>query len=151
MKLSDLKSNLSGLSALNFLNLNGAPVAPHFHITEAGLTTKHFIDCGGTIRKENMINFQLYLANDTEHRLSPAKLLGIIRKSEQVLPLEDHEVEVEYMTDTIGRYGIEFNGKEFVLISKKTDCLAKDNCGISTEKPELTIIGEKKASCCSPG
>jgi hypothetical protein len=153
MKLSELKNKLNVLDTLDFILADGKPVAPHFHVTEAGLTTKHFIDCGGTIRKENKINFQLYLANDTEHRLSPEKLLAIIHKSEKVLPLEDHEVEVEYMTGTIGRYGIDFTGKGFMLTNQKTDCLAKDNCGIPEEKSKLNLseLTTGSKACCSPG
>jgi hypothetical protein len=153
MKLSDFKKNLAGKESLEFIRPDGRPVAAHFHITEAGLTTKHFIDCGGTIRKESVVNFQLYLADDIHHRLSASKLEGIIRKSESVLPLEDHEIEVEYMTDTIGRYGLECNEGKFLLTAKKTDCLAKDNCGITPEKTKLSLslIGEEPAACCSPG
>ncbi|MFL5763021.1 MAG: DUF6428 family protein [Bacteroidia bacterium] len=153
MKLSDFKDSLRDMSQLQFMQVNGKPVDAHFHITEAGLTTKHFIDCGGTVRKESKINFQLYLAQDLEHRLSPEKLLGIIRKSEKVLSLEDHEIEVEYTTDTIGRYGIEFNGYGFQLLPLRSDCLAKDNCGISSEKEKVSLseLGTKSSACCAPG
>jgi len=71
---------------------------------------------------------------DFDHRLSASKLLKIIALSEKILNLGDYEVEVEYQTNTIGRYGLGFNGTSFILINKQTDCLAKNNCGVPEEK-----------------
>jgi hypothetical protein len=34
---------------------------------------KNFIDCGGKVRNETVVNFQLWNANDFEHRLKPKK------------------------------------------------------------------------------
>ncbi|HEX8516570.1 MAG TPA: DUF6428 family protein [Bacteroidia bacterium] len=152
MKLSEFKKELAGLSNVNFIQPDGMPVPVHFHITEMGLTTKNFIDCGGTVREEKVVNFQLWEANDTDHRLTPGKLSGIISLSEKVLGIEDQEVEVEYQTNTIGRYGVEFKDGSFVLLAKKTDCLASDNCGTPKEKLKLSLAeaGDKN-SCCSPG
>ena len=150
MKLSDFKKDLSTLDALTFIQPNGKIVPTHFHITEAGLTTKHFIDCGGTVRKEEVVNFQLWEANDFDHRLSASKLLSIIALSEKALELGDSEIEVEYQTETIGRYGVEFDGQNFLLTAKKTDCLAKENCGVPKEKQKLNLsdLQEKESSCC---
>ena len=71
--------------------------------------------------------------------------MGIIQLSERTLGLEDHEIEVEYQGVTIGKYGIAYNGGNFLLTSTLTDCLAKDNCGI----PEEEII--VKENTCTPG
>ncbi len=54
---------------MNFQLENGTFVPEHFHVTEVGVVTKHFIDCGGTMRNEKVANFQLWDANDFEHRL----------------------------------------------------------------------------------
>lgn len=153
MKLSEFKKQLGSISELNFLLPNGSSVPEHFHVTEVGQVTKHFIDCGGTVRNEKVVNFQLWEANDFDHRLAPQKLTDIIALSEKVLGVEDTEIEVEYQSDTIGKYGIEFNGKQFVLTSKLTACLASDKCGIPTEKlkvslPELQNITKNS---CTPG
>lgn len=135
MKLSEVKSVLPDLLAIEFEFEDGTLVPEHFHVTEVGVVSKHFIDCGGTVRQEAAVNFQLWEANDFDHRLKPIKLLNIINLSEQKLALEtDWEVEVEYQGQTIERYSLTFNGKSFVLVSKKTNCLAPDKCGIPTEK-----------------
>src|SRR5690554_5229979 len=120
MKLSDIKSILPGLDNVEFQLENGAFVPEHFHVTEIGMVTKRFIDCGGTIRDEKTVNFQLWNANDYEHRLKPSKLLNIINLSEEKLGIENAEIEVEYQGETIGKYGLDFNGNHFILTSKTT-------------------------------
>ena len=130
MKLSEVKNILSTLDNVEFELENGKFVPEHFHVTEVGVVTKHFIDCGGTVRDEKAVNFQLWDADDIEHRLKPGKLLNIIRLSEEKLGMGDFQIEVEYQNDTIGKYDLGFNGKNFVLKNKTTDCLAKDACGI---------------------
>lgn len=153
MKLSEIKNELKSLSTIAFQLPNGDLVPSHFHVTEVGKVTKHFIDCGGTVRNEAVANFQLWEANDYDHRLHPEKLVHIIELSEQLLDLSDLEIEVEYqMKDTIGKYSLDFDGTNFLLTSKQTDCLAKDNCGIPVEKIK-TKIGEwkqKETACCTP-
>ena len=153
MKLSEIKSELKKLSAIAFQLPNGELVPNHFHVTEVGKVSKHFIDCGGTVRTEEVVNFQLWEANDYDHRLHPEKLLHIIELSEKTLGLPEAEIEVEYqMATTIGKFNLDFDGTNFLLTTKLTDCLAKDKCGIPQEKPKVKI-GEwkpKETSCCSP-
>jgi hypothetical protein len=152
MRLSQVKTILKSVEAVNFILTDGTLVPEHFHVTEVGLITKNFIDCGGTVRKETVVNFQLWDANDFEHRLKPQKLLNIIELSEKVLGIEDFEIEVEYQAQTIGKYDLDFNGNDFVLLDKKTACLAQDQCGIPSEKPKVRLSEmNKEASCCTPG
>ena len=148
MKLSTIKNLLPTLEHVTFELENGNFVPEHFHLTEVGVITKHFIDCGGTIRNEKVANFQLWNANDTDHRLKPSKLLGIINLSERKLGMEDLEIEVEYQGTTIEKYDLDYNDKNFILLSKNTNCLAQDKCGIPEEKLVNVI---EKTSCCTPG
>lgn len=150
MILSDVKNKLNELETIAFQLPNGELVPNHFHVTEVGKITKHFIDCGGTIRNEEVINFQLWNANDYDHRLHPEKLIHIIELSEKVLGLENVEIEVEYQGDTIQKFGLDFNGKHFLLTSKQTDCLAKDACGIPEEKSKVKLSDISNEPCCSP-
>lgn len=151
MKLSEAKLVLEKLETIGFKLPNGELVPNHFHVTEVGKITKHFIDCGGTVRNEEVVNFQLWNANDYDHRLHPEKLLNIIELSEKVLKIEDLEIEVEYQADTIGKFGLEFDGENFLLTSKQTDCLAKENCGIPAEKPKLQFSEIQAENSCEPG
>ena len=153
MKLSEIKKYLSSAETVNFQLPDGSFVPEHFHVTEVGIVDKHFIDCGGTERREKVANFQLWNANDTEHRLKPQKLINIIALSERILGMEDYDIEVEYQSDTIGKYNLDYNGKDFLLVPKQTDCLAKENCGIPENKQKLNLMeaGEIKQNACSPG
>ncbi|HYK76872.1 MAG TPA: DUF6428 family protein [Daejeonella sp.] len=147
MKLSDIKGILPNLENVEFQLENGTFVPEYFHVTEIGLVQKHFIDCGGTIRNEKTVNFQLWNADDYEHRLKPMKLLHTIQLSEEKLGIGDYEIEVEYQSDTIGKYALDFNGKNFVLKNKTTACLAQEACGIPQQKPKVNL---GQISTCSP-
>jgi len=151
MKLSEIKGILPTLDNVEFQLENGTFVPEHFHVTEVGQITKNFIDCGGVIRTEKVINFQLWDANDFEHRLKPTKLLNIIKLSEEKLGMEDAEIEVEYQSNTIGKYDLEFIGKTFVLKNKTTACLAEDACGIPSEKQNLIELNVNQTNTCTPG
>ena len=152
MKLSEIKRELSTLENVAFVLPNGSYVPEHFHVTEVGLVTKNFIDCGGKVRKETVVNFQLWDANDFDHRLKPNKLLSIIALSEKILGIEDYEIEVEYQTETIGKYSLGFNGQDLMLINKQTACLAEDLCGIPASKPKVKFSEMKNnATTCTPG
>lgn len=148
MTLSEIKTTLQSCENVSFKLPNGDLVPEHFHVTEVGLITRNFIDCGGTVRKETVVNFQLWDANDFEHRLKPAKLLNIIALSEKVLGIEDHAVEVEYQENTIGKFDLGFDGVHFVLLNKKTACLAEDQCGIPAEKQKKPLAAVTNS--CTP-
>lgn len=154
MKLAEIKSILPNLDAVIFELPNKSFVPVHFHITEVGIITKNFIDCGGTVREEKVVNFQLWEAGDYDHRLAPTKLLNIIELSEKVLHIDDSlEIEVEYQSETIGKFGLNYNGVNFQLTNKETACLAQDSCGIPAEKQKIKLseIGGDKGVCCTPG
>ena len=152
MKLSEVKQILGSVETVSFQLEDGSFVPEHFHVTEVGVITKHFIDCGGTVRNEKVANFQLWDANDFEHRLKPQKLQSIIGLSEKVLGMEDLDIEVEYQSKTIGKYDLGFDGTHFILQSKQTACLAQDQCGVPPQKAKLSLseIGTAAASC-APG
>ncbi len=151
MKLSEIKNILQTAETVNFELDNGAKVPEHFHVTEVGVVTKNFIDCGGTVRKEKVANFQLWDAHDFDHRLKPQKLLAIIALSEKTLGMEDLDIEVEYQNETIGKYDLSFNGNNFVLLAKTTNCLAPDKCGIPQEKLRINLQELKSSNACTPG
>lgn len=152
MKLSEIKNILNTATAVNFVLPNGKMVPQHFHITEVGQITKNFIDCGGTVRNEKTVNFQLWEAGDFDHRLAPQKLLKIITLSEKELGIVDSEIEVEYQGDTIGKYNLEYNGKDFLLLATTTNCLASDKCGIPEEKQKIKLSEiPTQATPCKPG
>jgi len=150
MKLSEIKKQLKTMEKITFQLPNGALVPHHFHVTEVGRITKKFIDCGGVLREEEKVNFQLWSADDYDHRLHPEKLLHIITLAEKILEIDDLSIEVEYQSDTIGKFGLDFDGNHFLLTNKQTDCLAKDACGIPEKKPKLSLASLQNKTACTP-
>jgi hypothetical protein len=73
MKISELKARLNDVDTLVFELPNGTTVPAHFHVTEVGLVTKHFIDCGGTVRIELIATQTNCLAQD-KCGIPPTKL-----------------------------------------------------------------------------
>jgi len=151
MKLSQFKSIVSNSEHLSFETEDGIKIPTHFHITEIGISSKHFIDCGGKERKESKVTFQLWSADDLDHRLAPTKLIEIISIGENKLHMEDLEIEIEYQSNTVGKYGLEHKDNTFVLTNTHTDCLAKENCGIPLPKKKLSLAELTQASnSCTP-
>ena len=154
MTLSEIKKHLKNLDTIAFILPDGSLVPNHFHVTEVGKTTKHFIDCGGTVRQEKKVNFQLWNANDYDHRLHPEKLIHIIELSEDIFNLKDLEIEVEYQGEqSIQKFGLDYQNGQFLLTSTQTNCLAKDKCGIPEKqlpKQKVKLEDLNNEPCCSP-
>lgn len=94
----------------------------------------------------------MWFDEDTNHRLAPQKLLDIIELAEDKLQLQDAPIEVEYQSNTIGKYGLDFSENRLVLTNKMTACLAMDKCGIPTKKPKLNLADLTISSnSCTPG
>lgn len=148
MKIAEMKHILPKLAAVHFRLPDGTYLPAHFHVTEVGLVTKHFMDCGGTERRETVANFQLWEAGDYDHRLAPQKFLHILNLAAQMLGSEELEIEVEYQRDTIGKFGLAFDGADFWLTPKQTACLAQDACGIPDA---LLALPQLQTAGCAPG
>lgn len=149
MKISEIKQALAELEAVNFRLPTGEYLPAHFHVTEVGLVSKHFIDCGGVERRETVANFQLWEAGDYDHRLAPLKFLHILDLSQRILGTEDLDIEVEYQQATIGKFGLTREGNDFVLTAKQTACLAQDACGIPAA--QQFALPQLQVASCTPG
>lgn len=153
MNLTSFKNALSQseIEQLEISLKSGRILESHFHITEIGKVTKDFVDCGGVLRKTETCLFQTLVANDTDHRLSPRKLLGIIEKAELLGLADDIEIELEIQGSTIETYLLADTTKvdrtlRFNLESKNTACLAPDKCGL-----EVVSLGGPSQPCCGEG
>ncbi|MEM9929310.1 MAG: DUF6428 family protein [Bacteroidota bacterium] len=155
MTLSTIKSFLAENESILIQLPDGTSVPAHFHVTEIGEVTKNFIDCGGTLRRERKASFQLWNANDYDHRLHPEKLVKIIQLAERELGLGDLEIEVEYQgPDTIAKYGLEASANGTLqLTSTHTDCLANASCGVPVLKKKISLnnLIAPTQDACTPG
>lgn len=150
MTVSELNATLSAHpgKSLTVRLPDGEVIPAHFHVTEVGFVKKEFIDCGGTIRREGKCLLQLWVANDTDHRVDSGRLAKILDHGRPVLPTGDLPVEIEYNHPGLTHFPLEAveAGPEALtlhLSHRLTDCLAKDVCGIPPEGEE--------AGCCTPG
>ena len=115
---------------------DGDSIPAEFHVTEVGHVVKNFIDCGGTTRTAEACLLQTWVAeDDKDHRLTAGRLAKILELSRQVVPSEELNVEVEYDCGGVGQYTLdsaEATGGvlAFQLGNKKTDCLAREACGV---------------------
>lgn len=150
MRFSELHQHLDQLEKVEFALPDGRRVPKHFHVTEVGFIQKSFIDCGGTMRKEDRINLQLWSSFDYHHRLAGAKFRDILDLSKEKLGLPDAEIEVEYQGQTIEKYGLSFKDGLFQLEGQQTDCLAKDNCGLPDAKVKRALSSLSPSASCSP-
>lgn len=160
MKLSRFSELLQSHPDKPFhLVLPGSGTVPaSFHITEVGHVTKKFIDCGGKLHSVESCQLQVWLGDDTDHRLYAGKMARVLdlAKAKGVLPAEDLDVEIEYEETAISQYTVsDFALTESAVVlhlaAKHTDCLAKERCGPPTL---LTMAQGTKAeaeSCCAPG
>lgn len=119
--------------SLRFVLPSGKAVPDHFHVTEVGRIDKQFVDCGGTRRSASTCSLQLWVADDTNHRLQSGKLAQIIQLAQPILGTDELPIEVEYGTDVAAQYQVEGVQQQFSqlfirLAGKQTDCLAKEKC-----------------------
>ncbi len=154
MNLSKLRSVLGRDTgaALHLMLPDGDFVPGHFHVTEVGRVHKEFVDCGGTRRETTACVLQVWIAADTDHRLTAGKLAQIVDLAAPILRGDDLPVEIEYEAAVISQYPlgqIEVTpaGLLFHLGTKHADCLAPDRCGI----PMTTSAAGTKGSCGTSG
>jgi hypothetical protein len=147
MKLREFKTLLEANSDKIFgLQLPGEKAVPRaFHITEVGLVSKTFIDCGGKVHTVQTCQLQAWLGPDVDHRIEAGKMADILVKARSIVPSEELDLEIEYEDHVISQYQVAAatvsdDAVTLQLAAKHTDCLAPELC--------ITPSGD---SCCAPG
>lgn len=156
MNLTEFRSLLSQHQEKPFRLLlpRGEAVPLAFHITEVAHVAKRFIDCGGQLHTDETVQFQAWVGEDADHRLTAPKLLGILEKSDAVvLPPNAGAlpVTVEYEDGLISQYPVDSHTVEdgavvLRLGTRHTDCLAREICLAPRAAVELA-----PTSCCGSG
>jgi hypothetical protein len=153
MNLRELKDLLTSHkeALVRFQLPDGSLVEPHAHVTEVGLVTKSFVDCGGTSRSESKCQLQSWVADDVDHRLSAGKLLSIIEKGKAILGTDELPVELEHDIGFATQFQVvsaEPRGTELVLqmAGRHTACLAPEKCCPPTNDSGIVSLRGKKTS-----
>lgn len=145
---------------LIFEYMPGCIVGANYHITEVKNITVDSVDCGaGTdYWKETII--QLWESpEDIGKRdyMSTYKALAILNKVDKIKPMEkEAEVKFEYSNATfhtaqlfVLSYEIKANDLRFHLGVEKTDCKARETCGIPENTEEvMTATCDPGSGCC---
>jgi hypothetical protein len=148
MKLHEFKALLEANRDKQFLLQlpNEKTVPQSFHITEVGLVTKTFIDCGGKVHSLQTCQLQAWIGPDVDHRIEAGKMADILKVSASIVPNDFLYLEIEYEDDIISQYPVAEavvtdEAVTLVLTTKHTDCLAKELC---------MVPSTNGASCCGP-
>lgn len=144
--------------ALLFEYKPGEFVKANYHITEVKHIKVDSVDCGARSDAWNETIIQLWESPDeigkTEF-MTVYKALGILNKVGKIKGYDlSSEVKFEYSNDTfhtaqlfVNDFEIKDNQFIIKLAVEKTDCKAKDACGV----PEELVVNDMKGEpCCSP-
>ena len=160
--LQILESNKN--ASLLFEYMPGRLVGANYHITEVKHITVDAVDCGAQTDAWKETIIQLWESpseiGKTEY-MSSFKALGILKKVGTMKPYDlSSEVKIEYSNSLfhtaqlfVSDYELTNGNLLFKLAIEKTDCKAKETCGI--EAPLLTLdkinSTSTEAEVCTPG
>ncbi|MFC7339189.1 DUF6428 family protein [Haloferula chungangensis] len=138
---------------LTFVLSDGSTIPPHYHITEVGHASKTFLDCGGKGHRTESCILQVWIADDTDHRLHAKKLVTIFDRATELI--SDHELPIEIEHEapvltqlTISRHEVAADSLVFHLSHKHTDCLAKELCTPNFNIPAIPGTCSPASGCC---
>lgn len=157
MKTKELLSLLheNPNKSLLFEYKNGHLVGANYHITEVKNITIDAVDCGANTDfwKETIVQLWESPKERTNRKYMTAhKALSILNKVDRMKPMEKEvEVKFEYGNPNfhtsqlfVNDFVLEENNLIMKLGVEKTDCKAKDNCGVPVDKVK------QEEACCSP-
>jgi hypothetical protein len=133
-------------------------VGANYHITEVKHITVESIDCGSQTESWNETIIQLWESPnelDKTTYMSVYKALAILKKVGKMKPyVLNAEVKFEYSNTNfhtaqlfVNDFEINKNNLIVKLSIKKTDCKAKELCGVSEP---LEAVSSGSEPCCSP-
>lgn len=134
----------------------GKLVGANYHITEVKHVSIDSVDCGARTDSWKETVVQLWESPEEKDKktfMSAFKALGIFKKVHQIKPMQlDTEIKFEYGNAQfhtaqlyVSGVALEKNALTVHLSPIKTDCKAKDVCGV---EPVKEVPQE---ACCSPG
>jgi len=132
-------------------------VKANYHITEVKHLKIDSVDCGAQTDAWNETIIQLWESPkelDKTEFMSVYKALGILNKVGQMRAYDmESEAKFEYSNDVfhtaqlfVNDFEIRDNNLIVKLAIEKTDCKAKETCGIAEE----VVVGSEEEPCCSP-
>lgn len=132
-------------------------VGANYHITEVKHIKVDSVDCGARVDNWNETIVQLWESPDELEKtefMSIYKALGILNKVGKMKAYDlESELKFEYSNANfhtaqmfVNDYVIQGKQLVFKLAIEKTDCKAKEACGV----PEEAVLSSQESSCCTP-
>lgn len=137
-------------------------VGANYHITEVKHISVDSVDCGAQTDawKETIVQlWESPLEKNKTEFMPTSKALGILKKVGEMKPyVLDSEIKFEYSNSSfhtaqlfVNSYDIQDNKLILSLAIEKTDCKAKELCGVPAPIVNMAeSIVEKAEACCSP-
>lgn len=136
-----------------------AYVGNNYHITEVKHIHIDSVDCGAQTDTWNETLIQLWESPQepqTKEAMSVYKALGILKKVGRIKPFDlEAEVKFEYSNTSfhtaqlfVNDFEIQNDNLIIKLAIQKTDCKAKETCGITESVQPEAMTAEP---CCEPG
>jgi hypothetical protein len=133
-------------------------VKANYHITEVKHLKIDSVDCGAQTDAWNETIIQLWESPKEIGKrdfMTAYKALGILNKVATMKPFDmESEVKFEYSNDTfntaqlfVNDFEIRDNNLIIKLAIAKTDCKAKETCGVPEE---IVVSAATEEPCCSP-
>jgi hypothetical protein len=137
---------------------SGHFVGANYHITEIKNVIVDSVDCGAGVDfwKETIIQlWESPTEKDKTTYMTAYKALGILNKVDKIKPMvKDAELRFEYSNDSFHTAqlfvdDVVWNDNRFIvkLVVEKTDCKAKETCGVPTEAEAV----QTSQNSCAPG
>jgi len=133
-------------------------VKANYHITEVKHLKIDSVDCGAQTDAWNETIIQLWESPkelDKTEFMSVYKALSILNKVGKMKPYDmESEAKFEYSNDVfhtaqlfVNDFEIRDNNLIVKLAIEKTDCKAKETCGVPEEE---VVLSSTEEPCCSP-
>lgn len=137
----------------------GKLVGANYHITEVKNITVDSVDCGARPDYWQETVVQLWESpkeKDKTEFMSAYKALAILNKVDRIKPMvKDTEIKFEYSNAEfhtaqlfVDDYTLGSNYLTLKLSVQKTDCKAKETCGVEIKSEDSQV---EEAACCEPG
>jgi Family of unknown function (DUF6428) len=141
---------------LLFVDQDGKPVHPGYHLTELKAATLQTVDCGGQLNNWTETVVQLWGPPEADNGyMTAAKFLQIFDKVRGMIPLDlNAEIRVEYgdenffpSTYHIRSFTRDQHATRVLLVPPATTCKARDR-RVTATTPVSERCRVKAESCC---
>ncbi|RXG23506.1 DUF6428 family protein [Leeuwenhoekiella aequorea] len=121
MKVSEFKEYLFKAIKIGFELPNGKLIPAHYNMAELLIRKDTYVDKDKKINNREYVILNFKNLDRYNHRLNPNKILELIEKYEEILPISQFDIEVAYFEECLKLYHLEIGAKYLKLINTVLD------------------------------